>query len=444
MTAPARATTLQLVFMTYAVVCSGAYGLEQIVSTSGPGLAIVVLLVLPVVYAAPMALTCAELTARFPVEGGYYRWVRMAFGDLVGYTAGWLAWLTTFATSASFAVLFGHYLGSLTPGFEAGAQFAAAAGLVWAVVLLNCRGITVVGTMAVVVTILIAIPFAVMTVLGALQWRFSPVHPFVHPDKTVTTALAGGVLIAMWLYGGFEKMTMNAEEIEDPVRAFPIALGIAVPLCALSYVLPTLAALAATGDWQAWGEAHYTNAAARIGGPWLGTAMAAGGVVSNAALLMVTLLAQSRLPMVLAADGLFPRCFERRHRRFGTPVVSLVAAGVVLTGLCSFRFTQLVGVYALAQSLTQLLIFAALFRLRERESDPGVFRIPLGTAGLCVMAAPSVLLGLLVVREGLFPGGSLDGRQALLLAASLGSGAIVYAFMRPRIPMPAAAGTTNT
>jgi amino acid transporter len=69
---PRKASAFQLVFMTYAVICSGAYGLEEMVSASGPGLTMVVLLVLPLVYAAPISLTCAELASRFPIEGGYY------------------------------------------------------------------------------------------------------------------------------------------------------------------------------------------------------------------------------------------------------------------------------------------------------------------------------------------------------------------------------------
>ena len=61
---PRKATAVQLVFMTSAVICSGAYGLEEMVSASGPGLSMVVLLVLPLLYAAPISLTCAELSAR--------------------------------------------------------------------------------------------------------------------------------------------------------------------------------------------------------------------------------------------------------------------------------------------------------------------------------------------------------------------------------------------
>lgn len=429
---PRKATAFQLVFLTYAVICSGAYGLEEMVSASGPGLSMLVLLVLPLVYAAPISLTCAELSARFPIEGGYYRWVRMAFGDLVGYCAGWLVWLTMFATNAAFAVLFSNYLRYFVPELSKSAHFWIAVALVWVCVLLNYRGINLVGTASVVFTILIFVPFLVMTGMGLLQWRFSPFVPFAHPGKPIGLALFDGFLIAMWLYGGFEKMSVNAEEVENPSRAFPLALGIAVPMCALSYILPTLAALAANGDWSDWGEAHYMKAAALIGGPWLGAAMAAGGLVSNAGILMVTILSQSRLPMVLAEDGLFPKAFGARHPRFGTPVASLVLTGLILTLLCGFTFSQLAGVYSLVQSLAYLLIYAALFRLRRQPahiSTPG-FRIPMGTAGLVMMVLPSVVIVVLVVRQGLLPGGEFQTGQALLDLAIFTSGPLTYLLFR--------------
>src|SRR5258706_104050 len=34
----------------------------------------------------------AELTTAMPVQGGFYRWVRAAFGDFWGFLAGWWNW----------------------------------------------------------------------------------------------------------------------------------------------------------------------------------------------------------------------------------------------------------------------------------------------------------------------------------------------------------------
>jgi amino acid transporter len=432
-----KATLFQLVFLTYSVMCSGAYGLEEMISSAGPGVALLLLAVLPCVYAAPISLAVSELAARHPVEGGYYRWARLAFGDFVGYQAAWLAWLTIFFTNAAFAVLFASYLRHFLPDLAAGARFAVAAALVWVTTLLNYRGIRLVGTASVILTVLIFLPFFFLTTIGLVEWRFDPFVPFAHPEKGVAAAFGDGLFVALWLYGGFEKMTVSAEEVENPRRAFPIALAFAVPMTALSYILPTLAALAAKDDWSAWGEAYFSTAAEAVGGRWLGAAMAAGGLASNACLLMVTILGQSRLPMVLAQDGLFPRGFARTHSRFGSPVPALVLGAVVLTPLCVLRFDQLAGAYALVQALAYLLIYATLFRLRARGTGGAEgFRIPLGTRGLAAMVAPAALLVTALLVRGLWHDRAFDSRQALVDLAIFASGPLTYALFRRRRSRP--------
>jgi amino acid transporter len=446
-----KASTFHLVFMTYAVICSGAYGLEQMVSASGPGMAILTLCLLPVIWAVPLSLACAELSARFPVEGGYYRWARMAFGDFVGYQAGWLVWLANLATNGTFAVLFASYLRYFVPRMSTLGHFGVALLLVWLSTWLNYRGIRLVGTTSVVVTILIFLPFLAMTLLGLFEWRFNPLTPFVNPDRGPIAAFGGGLLIAIWLYSGYEKLTTSAEEVESPSRAFPIALAIAVPMTIGSYIVPTVVGLAAQGDWHAWGESYFSVVAEKIGGPLLGTGMAVGALLSNFGLLMVTILGQSRLPMVLAQDGMFPRAFRRVHPRFGTPVLSLLVGGAVLSLLCLFDFAALAGFFALVQVFAYLLIYAALFRLREAPPLPGTgpanaetgapgkpFRIPLGRAGLAVMTAPSVVLSVLVVIQSIRPDGVFDARQAWIDLLILASGPLTYWLWKASVRRPAA------
>src|SRR5260221_13851744 len=137
---PAKASTFQLVFMTYSVICSGAYGLEQMVSASGPGMTMVTLLVLPIIWAVPVALACAELSASHPVEGGHYRWARMAFGDFTGYMAGWLVFLGTLMTNGTFAALVGNSLRSLFPDRNEGRHSLAGLALLWGTGYVDYRG----------------------------------------------------------------------------------------------------------------------------------------------------------------------------------------------------------------------------------------------------------------------------------------------------------------
>jgi amino acid transporter len=260
--------------------------------------------------------------------------------------------------------------------------------------------------------------------------------PFVAPDKGPLGAFAAGLGIAIWLYSGYEKLTTNAGEVENPSRAFPIALAISVPMTAGSYIIPTFAALAGHGHWSEWGESYFSVAAKALGGPALGMAMAAGGLVSSTCLLMVTILGQSRLPMVMAEDGLFPKVFARTHARFGTPTVSLLVGGLVLTPLVYGKFSYLTAMFSMVQVLAYLLIFGSLLKLRSHPASPAavtaegrrgaVFRIPLGTTGIALMIIPSVVLSALAIVQTVWHDGAFDRFQAVIDLLVLASGPATY------------------
>ncbi len=76
-----KAALLPFVFVMYAYATGGPFGLEDMVTTSGPGLTLLYHLFIPFFWCIPVSLVAAELTTAIPVEGGFYRWVRTAFGD---------------------------------------------------------------------------------------------------------------------------------------------------------------------------------------------------------------------------------------------------------------------------------------------------------------------------------------------------------------------------
>src|SRR5262249_20299599 len=143
-----------------------------------------------------------------------------------------------------------------------------------------------------------------------------------------------------------------------------------------------------------------------------------------------TILGQSRLPMVMAEDGLFPKVFARTHPRFGTPTISLLVGGLVLTPLVYGKFSYLTAMFSMVQVLAYLLIFAALLPLRSSaaapESGGSGFRIPLRTGGLIVMIVPCVILSALAIVKTVWDGHAFDTNQAGIDLLVLASGPITY------------------
>jgi predicted RNase H-like HicB family nuclease len=62
---------LPLVAILFFNVSGGPYGVEDAVGSLGPGLALLLLVVTPLVWSLPVSLAMAELASALPEEGGY-------------------------------------------------------------------------------------------------------------------------------------------------------------------------------------------------------------------------------------------------------------------------------------------------------------------------------------------------------------------------------------
>ena len=71
---------LALFGVLFVLVSGGPYGMEEMIPTAGPGLAILVLVAMGLVWAVPYALIISELVSAIPEQGGGYRWDRALLG----------------------------------------------------------------------------------------------------------------------------------------------------------------------------------------------------------------------------------------------------------------------------------------------------------------------------------------------------------------------------
>src|SRR5437667_295541 len=127
-------------------VSGGPFGLEGLVGSVGPGVALLLLVATPLVYSVPETLLIGELASMLPVEGGYYQWVKRAFGRFWGFWNGWLSWTYSLLDMAIYPVLFIQYLRFFAPGLSQLEAWLVALALIWAATGLNLRGTVVVGT----------------------------------------------------------------------------------------------------------------------------------------------------------------------------------------------------------------------------------------------------------------------------------------------------------
>ncbi|HUB29731.1 MAG TPA: APC family permease [Terracidiphilus sp.] len=359
---------LPLIAATYFMVSGGPYGIEDILGGAGYARAILILLVLPFLWSLPTALMIGELAAAIPAEGGFYVWVRRALGPFWGYQEGWLSLAASIFDMALYPTIFVLYLGKFNPALTSDWR-----GYAWslAVVALCCvwnlRGAPAVGEGSIGLFLLLLAPFAAFVVIGF--WHGITLHPHVQWSHGASdTAMSTAVLVAMWNYMGWDNASTVAQEVENPQRNYPRAMVAAAGLVAITYILP-LAAMALAGlSSDGFTTGAWMQAAAAIGGPWMGLAVVAGGVICGFGMFNALAMSYTRLPMAMADDGMMPRFIAARNAR-GVPWVSILVCGAAWALALKLPFERLISIDLILYGSSLLLEFVALIVLRLREPN---------------------------------------------------------------------------
>jgi amino acid transporter len=394
-----KASFFYFVFVMFSYTTGGPFGLEGMITTSGPGMTLLYLLIIPFFLSIPVSLVSAELTTAMPVEGGFYRWSRAAFGDFWGFMAGWWNWSASFLLGGSYAVLFTDYLAYYFPQIVGWRHWLVSFALIAVITWVNILGIRMVGKTATALELFMFIPVIALVVLGLAHWRHNPFVPLVPPHQAFSKVFGVGLALGIWLYSGYEQLSSVAEDVENPQRTYPRALAIVIPLSIATYFLPPFAALAALGNWQQWHDGYFSTAALLVGGAWLGHLMTVGAMVGNVALLNSTMLTATPMPFTLAEDGYLPPFLTKRHPRYGTHWIAILISAAIYASLALNSLGELISIYVWLRAATTVMTVLSAWGLRRKRPDlPRGFLVPGGNLGLIYVIAMPLAMTYVVLR----------------------------------------------
>jgi amino acid transporter len=382
----------------YSYTTGGPFGLEDTVSTSGPGLTLMYILLVPFFWCIPVSLVSAELTSIMPVEGGFYRWTRAAFGEFWGFLAGWWNWTASFFLGGVYAVLFTDYIRFWFPQVTGWKHYLVSVALIAIITYLNVRGIELVGKFATALEIFILLPVGALILIGLTKFHHNAFVPLMPPHKSPFAVFGVGLALVIWCYSGYEQLSTVAEEVENPQRTYPLALAMVVPLSIATYFLPMIVSLGALGNWRDWHTGYLSDAARLIGGPQLGFWMTVAAMVTNVALLNSTVLTTTRMPAAMAEDGYLPAKLTSPHPRFGTPWIAIVVSALIYAMLAFQTLAGLITIYVWLRSATTILtVFSAWGMRRKHPELRRSFIVPGGKFGLFYVIAAPVIMSLVAL-----------------------------------------------
>lgn len=392
---PRTLTTVKLVLVTVAAVAGGPFGLEEGIASGGPAWTFAALVVLPLVWSAPLALLTAELANLLPENGGHILWVDRAFGGGGFWSVQNCVWsLCSNVLEGSLypsllldhaEASIGHKLGSLVRLGMGGIIVAFSC-------VINRYGMEAVVSASAVFTFASLMPFVMIVVLGLPKVSFGEEWRGAVTGEVPEPEWGQFITIMLWNSAGYDQLGAVAGEVKDPARTFPVAVGISVLVAVLLDVLVVGVSVNFEGNFENWTDGTFIHIARRIGGEELATMFGAGAFISMFGYLCTLLTTSSRLTLGMSLVGTLPGVLARGVAENGTPMNALVANAVLITFLSVLPFKQLALVEMLFYSLSTILKFLALIRLRNSmRTSARPFKIPLKGIALVLFATPPVL-----------------------------------------------------
>ena len=290
--------------------------------------------------------------------GTTFAWVTKALGPHLGWLNGWVIVAADVVVMSNLAQVAGNYSLSLV-GVDPAAHehWATALGVAW-IVLLTFIVVLGIEPSAKTQWLLLAAEYAILVAFAAVAlWKVYTAAPpgALRPSldwfnpfgvEGGSTALLSGILLAVFIYWGWDTAVNCNEETRRSNQAPGAAAVISTVLLAFVYVVVAMSAQAYAGP-----EALAENSDDVLG--FLGHDVFGSGweklmvlavLTSAAASTQTTILPTARVTLSMSRAGAAPRWLGVVHPVWRTPWLSSIATGVA-SALLFVLLTSLTGAH---------------------------------------------------------------------------------------------------
>ena len=341
------------------------------------------------------AMIWSELGAAYPLAGGSYNFLKVAYGEkglgkMMSFLYVWQTIIQAPLVAASAAIGFAQYFIYLVP-MEVWQQKMVSGSVIILVTILLYRNIESIGKIGVmlwvgVVATLGWIIFGGLSHGNFMQPIFQSANSF--SINTIASFLFGQACVkTIYSYLGYYNVCHLGGEIKDPGKNIPRSMFISIFAIAILYLAMNVSVTSVI-PWQeikAWQDAGSNNfvistfierlygfTAAKIA-----TVMILWVALAS---LFAVMLGYSRVPFAAAQDGAFFKVFAKLHPTKNFPHVSLlVLAAFAFVFSLLFRMGDVIsGILAMRIMVQFIGQGVGLMLLRKRKGTTNLpFKMPL-------------------------------------------------------------------
>jgi amino acid transporter len=375
-----------------------------------------------------VAFTFAELGAMFPESGGAVRYGHYSHGTLVGFVAGWAAWIaivSVIPVEAEASVQYmsswpWHWAQALYVHKANGQGELAIAGLLISALLVvlyflvNFWSVKVfANTNSAITFFKLIVPAATAIALVCTEFHWENFHVGIHGGQHVSNLAAILTAVAtsgiVFSYNGFQSPVNLAGEARHPGRSVPLAIFGSIALSTVVYLMLQVAFLGSVAPEhlsEGWAALEYSSPFAQLALAlnlnWLALLLYADAFVSPSGTGITYTATTARMLYAMELSGTVPKIFGRVHPRYGIPRPAMwFNLAVSFVFLFFFRgWGKLAAVISVATIITYLVVPISVIVLRR--TAPELHR-PLRVPGLPVLAPIAFVLSSLMLFWARWP-----------------------------------------
>lgn len=319
------------------------------------------------------ALTFAEIGARLPAAGGYYRIFSTAYHPMYAFMLNWSQVIINAGSCASVAIIGAEYLCPVLLGISS--ENVVAVDITAIVVILILFGINYtgikMGSRAQNILSLLKIVMIATCCLTIFSGHNTAYKPVVIPeDWNFVTAFGIALISIFFTYGGYQQTVNFGADVKDARKNIPPAIFLGVGIVIVLYLLVNFAYVQVLGFEQMktapliakdLAEALFGSTGATITSIIIFT--------SVLGFLNTSMMSNPRVYYAMAEDKVLPPIFNKVNTKtqvqeFGlTFFVTVMIASVFLLG----SFEKIVSYVLFIDSISLACAAGALFIFRYRS-----------------------------------------------------------------------------
>jgi len=336
------------------------------------GPSVIISIVVAGIVASFTAFSFAELGSAIPKEGGAYEFAFELISPFAGFLVGCLWLLAQIVAGAAISLGFASYFIAIFPMLSLKTVAVVAALILTGLNLIGIKQSATINNVLVIIKIAILCLFIGFGIFQIHPQNFSQFSP-----NGLFGVLQGAGFI-FFAYLGFGRIAALGEEVKNPERNLPLAILFALIASVIIYVLT---GFTATGlqDYRilAQSGSPIADAAKAMGNFTIVATVSFGALIATVSVLLTNLIGLSRVAFAMARNGQLPKSVAKLSSRFGTPYISILVMGVLLTAIVvALDLKQTVAITSFAILSTHLIVNLSAIRLRKKMPNSTKFRVP--------------------------------------------------------------------